>query len=64
MYLSLGNKSRAEEFYRKVKISPAMETLINEEALVSNPRGLTGVYNSLIGFIDSDMNTLRLTAQK
>lgn len=38
-----------------------MKDLVNEEALASNPRGLMGLYDSLIEFVDNDMKTLQST---
>lgn len=58
VYLTLGRSLEAESLYRKAKVSPVMNTLISEEALASNPRGLTGLYNTLISFIDEDMKAL------
>lgn len=61
IYLALDKCSEAEQSYRKEKISPIMKDLVNEEALASNPRGLMGLYDSLIEFVDNDMKTLRST---
>uniref|UniRef100_A0A1B6FGJ3 Conserved oligomeric Golgi complex subunit 2 n=1 Tax=Cuerna arida TaxID=1464854 RepID=A0A1B6FGJ3_9HEMI len=63
IYLSLGMSSQAEQSYRREKVSPAMRTLIHEEALASNPRGLSGLYDSLISFIDDEMKVLRIATQ-
>ncbi|XP_054270693.1 conserved oligomeric Golgi complex subunit 2 [Macrosteles quadrilineatus] len=59
IYLSLGKCSQAEMCYRREKISPVMNQLINEEALASNPGGLKGLYNTLVAFVDEEMKTLR-----
>lgn len=61
IYLALDKCSQAEQSYRKEKISPIMKDLVNEEALASNPRGLMGLYDSLIEFVDNDMKTLQST---
>lgn len=61
IYLALNKCSQAEQSYRKEKISPIMKDLVNEEALASNPRGLMGLYESLIEFVDNDMKTLQST---
>lgn len=61
IYLALDKCAQAEQSYRKEKISPVVKNLINEEALASNPRGLTGLYDSLIAFVDQDMKTLQST---
>lgn len=58
VYVTLGRSAEAEVLYRKSIVSPAMDNLISEDALASNPRGLTGLYDSVINFIDEDMKVL------
>lgn len=63
IYLALDKCSQAEESYRKAKVSPSVKVLINEEVLSSNPRGLAGLYDSLLDFVDVEMKTLLLATQ-
>ncbi|XP_075226990.1 conserved oligomeric Golgi complex subunit 2 [Lycorma delicatula] len=58
VYLTLGRASDAEKLYRKEIVAPAMKKLISEEALAGHPRGLQGVFNSIIAFINDDMKPL------
>lgn len=63
VYLTLGRASEAEYLYRKEVVSPAMKNLISEEALASNPRGLQGLFDSVIAFTLDEMKLLlKLTA--
>ncbi|XP_039278291.1 conserved oligomeric Golgi complex subunit 2 [Nilaparvata lugens] len=58
MYLTLGRISDAEQLYRRDVVAPAMAKLINEEALAGQPRGLQGLYHSIISFVEEDMRPL------
>uniref|UniRef100_A0A1B6C3H8 Conserved oligomeric Golgi complex subunit 2 n=1 Tax=Clastoptera arizonana TaxID=38151 RepID=A0A1B6C3H8_9HEMI len=58
IYVMLERITEAEHLYRKSVVSPAMNNLINEEALASNPRGLSGLYDTLINFVEQDMKVL------
>ncbi|RZF40632.1 hypothetical protein LSTR_LSTR007515 [Laodelphax striatellus] len=58
MYLTLGRTADAEQLYRRDVVAPTMAKLINEEALAGQPRGLQGLYHSIITFINEDMKPL------
>ncbi|KAJ8865695.1 hypothetical protein PR048_033215 [Dryococelus australis] len=58
IYLALGQAKAAEELFRREVVSPAMQDVISEISLQSDPNGLRGLYTHVLAFIDTNMKEL------
>ncbi|CAH0390679.1 unnamed protein product [Bemisia tabaci] len=62
LFVTLGKSDVVENLIRTQIVSPAMDKLISEDSLLSDPCGLEGLYSRVVAFIDNDLKyILQLT---
>lgn len=58
LYSMLNATATAETIYRTEVLKPHLSKLISEQSLQNSPKGLTGIYDQIIEFMESDMKDL------
>ena len=64
LYSMLNATGTAESIYRSDVVKPHMSKLISEQSLQNSPKGVNGIYDQIIAFIDTNMkDLLQLSSQ-
>lgn len=58
LYSLLNATTTAESIYRADVLKPHLTKIISEQSLQNSPKGLMGIYNQLLQFVESDMKDL------
>lgn len=64
LYSVLNATATVETIYRSDVLKPHLSQLISEQSLQNSPKGLSGIYDQIIQFIDTDMKDVLLLSRQ